>query len=97
MQFLKIEGLTCFGVGVVLFVAVWFLTEKGLTTALCFLIGTFISLVAGIASLFIGVQANYRAAYCTRFGLAPTFQIAYRASTAVGFGVASLSLLGTSS
>jgi len=77
-----------------LFLAVWFLTDKGLTTALAFLAGILVSLLAGMISLLIAVQGSYRTAFCARYALAPTFHTAYRTASAIGFAVASISLLG---
>jgi len=53
-------------------------------------------MVCGGVGVIVATQANYRVAYCSRFGLAPTFQTAYKASCSIGFGLVSFALLCTS-
>jgi Na+/H+-translocating membrane pyrophosphatase len=62
---------------------------------MAYFVGAFISMVCGAVGVIIATQSNYRIAYCCRFGLAPTFQNAYKASCSIGFSLVSLQLLCT--
>jgi Na+/H+-translocating membrane pyrophosphatase len=75
------------------FVLVLFLSEQKWLTAMAYFVGAFVSMVCGVVGVIVGTQSNYRVAYCSRFGLAPTFQIAYQASCSIGFGLVSFALL----
>lgn len=97
MEFIKQEYLACLVLVVLVFVAVWQLSEQGIPTAVAFLVGALTSMICGAFGMLIATQANNRTAYCVRFGLAPAFRTAYKASAAIGFGLTSLGLLGKKS
>lgn len=96
MQFVKLEYGFCLAVLIAVFLLVWFLTEKGLNTAVALLIGGIINMLSSLLALVIATQSNYRIAYCSRFGTGAAFSSIYKASCSIGFGVCSVSLLGTS-
>ncbi len=94
MQFIKQEYVFCLAILVVVFPGVWFLTEKGLTTAVALLAGGVVNMLLTLISLIIGNLSNYRIAYSAKFGTGEAFRIIHKASCAIGFGVCSISLLG---
>ena len=94
MQYLKQDFAFSFVILVVTFLLVWFLTEKGLTTAISLLTGGFINMLSLFMVNLISTQSSYRIAYCSRFDTGAVFRTAYKACCAIGFGVSSLSLLG---
>ncbi len=96
MQYLKQDFAFSFIILLVTFLLVWFLTEKGLTTAISLLIGGFINMLSLFLSNMIATQSGYRIAYCSRFDTGAVFRTAYKASCAIGFGVSSLNLIGSS-
>lgn len=89
MQFVKYNYAACFVVLIVMFVVVWFATEKGLTTAIALLTGGFMNMISSFLALFIATQSNYRIAYSSKFGTGEAFQTTYKACCAIGFGVCS--------
>lgn len=94
MQYLKQDFAFSFVLLVITFLLVWFLTEKGLTTAISLLVGGFINMLSLFMANLIATQSSYRIAYCSRFDTGAVFRTAYKACCAIGFGVSSLSLLG---
>jgi len=96
MRYLKQDFAFSFVILVVTFLLVWFLTEKGLATAISLLTGGFINMLSLFMANMISTQSSYRIAYCSRFDTGAVFRTAYKACCAIGFGVSSLSLLGIS-
>lgn len=68
MQYIKQEFGFCFVILVIIFVLVWFLTEKGLTTAIALLVGGLMNMVSSLLALIIATQSNYRVAYSAKYG-----------------------------
>jgi len=95
MQYLKQDFAFSFVTLVIVFLLVWFLTEKGLTTAISLLTGGFINMLSLFLANMIATQSSYRIAYCSRFDTGAVFRTTYKACCAIGFGVSSLSLIGT--
>ncbi len=94
MQYLKQDFAFSFVIIVVTFLLVWFLTEKGLATAISLLTGGLVNMLSLFMANLIATQSGYRIAYCSRFDTGAVFRTAYKACCAIGFGVSSLSLLG---
>lgn len=96
MQYIKQEYAICLITLVLVFVAVWLGTEKGLTTAIALLVGGFMNMISSLLALIIATQSNYRIAYSAKYGTGEAFRTLYKACCAVGFGVCSFSTLGNS-
>ncbi len=93
MQFVKYDYAISLVILIVMFVVVWFATEKGLTTAIALLTGGFMNMISSFLALFIATQSNYRIAYSAKFGTGEAFQTTYKACCAIGFGVSSFVIL----
>ena len=78
------------------FLLLFFLTELAASAAVSFLVGALMSLISGALTLVLTSRASPRVAYCSKFGLGPSFRTAYQTCSAIGFGVASFNLLGKS-
>lgn len=79
----------------VAFLLLWFITELGPSAAVAFLVGALVNMVAGVLSFSVSTRSSCRVAYCSKYGLAPTFKTAYQAATVIAFSTTSLNLLGT--
>ena len=53
------------------------------------------SVILGVVTLLLTTRSAPKAAYCCKFGIGAAFRTSYQAASAVGFGIASLNLLGT--
>ncbi|KKU59357.1 MAG: K(+)-insensitive pyrophosphate-energized proton pump [Parcubacteria group bacterium GW2011_GWA2_47_12] len=86
---------TIAGIAAVLFVIIGFAINW--TTALGFLVGAFLSALAGYVGMFVSVRANARTAEAARGGLAPALALAAKGGSVTGILVAALALLGVAS
>ena len=90
--YLNRQYKTIAGIATILFVIIGFAINW--TTALGFLVGAFLSALAGYVGMFVSVRANARTAEAARGGLAPALALAAKGGSVTGILVAALALLG---
>lgn len=69
-------------------------TGYGFTMALSFLAGAFLSSVAGYMGMAIAVEANVRSATAAEKGLAPAFNVAFKAGAVMGLAMVGVGVVG---
>ena len=92
--YLNRQYKTIFYIAIALFVILWLVI--GLTTALGFLLGAFLSALAGYVGMNVSVRANSRTAEAARTGLREALSLAFRGGAVTGLLVVGLALLGVS-
>ena len=88
--YLKRQYLVVFGVALILSAAIYF--ALGLNSALGFLVGAFLSAMAGFIGMSVSVRANVRVAEEAKKGLSEAFSLAYKGGAVTGFLVVGLAL-----
>ncbi|MBI2465906.1 MAG: sodium-translocating pyrophosphatase [Candidatus Sungbacteria bacterium] len=89
--YLKRQYKTIFIIAALLAVGIYF--ALNLTTAIGFLVGGFLSALAGYIGMNVAVRSNVRVAEAAKSGLKPAFMLAFKGGAVTGFFVASLALL----
>ncbi|MBR9690985.1 sodium-translocating pyrophosphatase, partial [Candidatus Woesearchaeota archaeon] len=79
-------------IAAVIFAALYYLLNW--QTAVSFIVGAFLSALAGFIGMSISVRTNVRTAQAARKGIKHALDIAFRGGTVVGFSVVGMSLLG---
>ena len=69
----------------------------GLMMAFSFVVGAVCSSIAGYMGMAIAVEANVRSATAANKGLAPAFNVAFKAGTVMGLSMVGLALVGMTS
>eukprot|EP00612_Vaucheria_litorea_P007493 CAMPEP_0171471466 /NCGR_PEP_ID=MMETSP0946-20130122/721_1 /TAXON_ID=109269 /ORGANISM="Vaucheria litorea, Strain CCMP2940" /LENGTH=743 /DNA_ID=CAMNT_0012000961 /DNA_START=27 /DNA_END=2258 /DNA_ORIENTATION=+ len=70
--------------------------EQGWNTAINFVVGAFLSGLAGYVGMFTAVRANVRTTTAATEGLNPALKVAFKSGTVMGLTVVSFGILGLS-
>ena len=90
--YLNRQYRTIASVAIIIFLLLWW--GLGLETGLGFILGAFLSAIAGYVGMNVAVRANVRTAQAATVSLAKAFDLAFRGGTVTGIFVVGLGLLG---
>src|SRR3989338_4119004 len=79
-------------IAIIVFIVLWYLLN--FTTALGFIVGAFLSALAGYIGMNVSVRANVRTAESAKNGLAEALSVAFRGGSVTGLLVVGLALFG---
>lgn len=94
--FLNRQYKTVAIVALILFVIIIFIPSLGMITALAFLVGAFLSAIAGYIGMHVSVRANVRTTEAAKTTLKKALNVAVKGGSITGLLVVGLALLGTS-
>ncbi len=81
-------------IAAVLFLIIGFIPKLGWTMAIGFLVGAFLSALAGYIGMNVSVRANVRTTEAARSGMDAALSLAFKGGTVTGLLVVGLALLG---
>ncbi len=93
--YLNRQYKTIAAVAIILFVVIGLARSLGWTMAIAFLLGAFLSALAGYIGMNISVRANVRTAEAAKVGMKQALSVAVQGSSVTGMLVVGLALLGT--